>query len=459
MAGTDRVAGARPELVERAAAIGALVALGGALVIVVAGAASDWAGMAVAAAGLATVVVAGWYAVSRRGVRRRIGAAVGVLGAVVFVVGVRMADLSVRRALAVGALGAVSVVAARIALRRTPRALRHEVGSLPPAPPARHPVLIVNPRSGSAAAHGDEIVDGCRARGIEVVHLGPGDDLLQLAEDAIERGADVIGMAGGDGSQAVVAFAAMRHDVAHVVVPAGTRNHFALDLGLDRKDVVGALDAYVDGIERRVDLARVNGRLFVNNASLGVYAQAVQSQRYREAKSRTVADQMPEVFGPGGVRPDLRFTGPDGTEHTTADVLMVSNNPYQLRFAGGRGTREHLDDGLLGIVALHVEDAADAARFVALQAAGRADRFPGWVEWEARELRVDSGAAIAIALDGEAMVLEPPLEFEILPSALRVRIPRHALGRSPAALATHVLSQSTIVVLARVAAGRPDALR
>ena len=77
-------------------------------------------------------------------------------------------------------------------------------------------------------------------------------------------------MAGGDGSQALVAAVAMEHDVAHVCIPSGTRNHFALDLGLDRDDVVGALDAFTDGVERRIDLARLNERIFVNNASLGV---------------------------------------------------------------------------------------------------------------------------------------------------------------------------------------------
>lgn len=87
----------------------------------------------------------------------------------------------------------------------------------------------------------------------------------------------MIGMAGGDGSQTLVATVAVRHDVAHVVVPGGTRNHFALDLGLDRDDVVGALEAYTDGVEERIDLATVDGRTFVNNASLGLYAKIVQS--------------------------------------------------------------------------------------------------------------------------------------------------------------------------------------
>ena len=144
------------------------------------------------------------------------------------------------------------------------------------------------PRSRAAARPSASTSLGeARRRGIEPIVLQPGDDLLELAEDAIARGAQVIGMAGGDGSQALVATVAARHDVAHVCIPAGTRNHFALDLGLDRDDVVGALDAFTDGVERRIDLARVNDRVFVNNASLGVYAKVVQSEAYRDAKLET----------------------------------------------------------------------------------------------------------------------------------------------------------------------------
>ena len=119
-------------------------------------------------------------------------------------------------------------------------------------------------------------------------------------------------MAGGDGSQALVASVAMKHDVAHVCVPAGTRNHFAADLGLDRNDVVGALDAFTDGVERRVDLASLNERVFVNNASLGVYAQVVQSDAYRDAKLRTWRRMLPEMLGtrPGCPRTPLRHTAP-----------------------------------------------------------------------------------------------------------------------------------------------------
>ena len=132
-------------------------------------------------------------------------------------------------------------------------------------------------------------------------------------------------------------------------MPAGTRNHFALDLGVDRDDVVGALDAFVDGGERTVDLAEVNGRVFVNNVSLGLYAEAVQREGYRDAKLRTLLDTVPDVLGPDGGELDLRWTGPGGHAHHSGAAVLVSNNRYRLGRAVGSGTRPRIDDGLLGI--------------------------------------------------------------------------------------------------------------
>ena len=174
------------------------------------------------------------------------------------------------------------------------------------------PVLIVNPRSGGGKAARFDLVGQCRARGIDPILFEPGDDLTALATAAVRAGADALGMAGGDGSQAAVAAIAAEHDLPYVCVPAGTRNHFALDLGIDVNDVVGALDAFSDGHERRIDLGRVNGRAFVNNVAMGVYGAVVQSSAYREHKVRTVIDMMPELIGPRAEPFDLRFIGQDG---------------------------------------------------------------------------------------------------------------------------------------------------
>ena len=170
---------------------------------------------------------------------------------------------------------------------------------LPDAPAPRQPVLFFNPPSGGGKAERFALADEARARGIEPIELKPGEDLEALVRGAVERGADALAMAGGDGSQAIVAAIAAERELPYACVPAGTRNHFALDLGVDRDDVVGALDAFVDGGERTVDLAEVNGRVFVNNVSLGLYAEAVQREGYRDAKIRTLLDTVPDMLGPG----------------------------------------------------------------------------------------------------------------------------------------------------------------
>jgi len=446
----------RPGVARRLAALTSLATLVVAAGFLLVGIAVHAAAELLAFVTLLICATSGWYTVSRRGLVRMIALFVVVAAAAGFGVGLAFADISVWRALLIAVLGALSVLAARYALKRTRSQLQAGAAQLAAAGRPAHPVLIMNPKSGGGKAERFQLAAECRKRGIEPVVLGPGDDLLQLAEVAVARGADVIGMAGGDGSQALVASVAARHGIPHVCIPAGTRNHFALDLGLDRDDVVGALDAFADGVERRIDLATVNGRTFVNNASLGLYAEIVQSPEYRDAKLKTAAAMLPDLIGPDAAQLDLRYHGPDGQARQTAQLILVSNNPYQLDRLGGRGTRPRLDQGVLGIMALLIADAAEAGALAALEAAGQVSRFSGWTEWSATRFEINSGAPVQIGVDGEALTMDPPVVFVCRPGALRVRLPRHALHLSPAARTVHVLSKSTLTELGRVAAGRPD---
>ena len=432
------------------AAISLITAASAALVVLVA-ALDNSRGLVVALLGAAVLIGAGWTAVSRRGAGRAIALLVAAGGLALLLASIGLADVVWWRALGAAVLGMVSVAAARSALHTGMDELRAAPTPGRPVPAAVHPVLLMNPKSGGGKAVQFDLVGECAARGIRAVVLGPGDDLLELAEDAIAGGADVIGMAGGDGSQALIATVASRHGIPHVVVPAGTRNHFALDLGLDRADVVGALDAFAEAAERTIDLATVNGRVFVNNASLGLYARIVQAPEYRDAKMRTAAAMLPDLLGKDAEPLDLQYTGPDGTAHETAHMVLVSNNVYQLADFSGRGTRERIDRGLLGVVAARIEGMRAAEQFAALNAAGQIRRFPGWQEWATPRFRIDSGGPVEIGIDGEAMTLDPPLLFESLPAALRVRLPGHAPGLSPAA---RRVSRSTVGELWAVVAGR-----
>ena len=322
---------------------------------------SDPLTMVAAGASLAVAVAAAWNAITCRGAARLVSTVIAVLALVVWVV-VLVAANDLLALFASLGLAVAAVALARYSLERDRASLISAPTPGVPVPAARQPVLIMNLKSGGGKAERFKLADECRARGIEPVVLQPGDDLLELAEAAIARGSDVIGMAGGDGSQALVASVAAQRGVAHVVIPAGTRNHFALDLGLDRDDVVGALDAFGPAVERRIDLAEVNGRVFVNNVSLGVYGQITQSEEYRDAKVATTLDQLPTLLGPGGEPMDLGWTGPDGVHHASAHLIQVSNNRYSLRVGGGAGTRDSLDDGKLGILAVEVSGTAAAVQ-------------------------------------------------------------------------------------------------
>jgi diacylglycerol kinase family enzyme len=442
----------RPSAMARVAAVVALVALVAAIGLILLGVVRHFLAVLAGLVALVVCVMAGWYLVSRRGIVRVVAVIVMLAAVAGLIVSLIFEDYHGLPVLGLIVAAAVSVGSARYALRAPAERARVAAMHATPVAPAEHPVLIMNLRSGGGKAERFHLADECGKRGIEPIVLQPGDDLLQLAEDAIARGADAIGMAGGDGSQALVATVASRRNVPHVCVPAGTRNHFALDLGLDRSDVVGALDAFAGAFERRIDLGSVNGRIFVNNASLGLYAEVVQSPEYRDAKISTAASILPGLLGPDAKPLDLRFSGPDGY-YPTAHLILVSNDPYQMDHIGNMGTRPRLDLGVLGIVATRIADAAQASRFVALEAAGQVRRFPGWMEWRSPKFVVGSDGPVQIGIDGEALRMDPPLVFESLPGALRVRVPRRAVQPSRRARAVRLLSASTIAELARVAAG------
>jgi diacylglycerol kinase family enzyme len=386
---------------------------------------------------LGCVVIAGmaaWYGVLRRGIARVAGltvAALALIGALglVLVGGRFLVDLLV----VVGLLVTLAAVRATFVVHV----------DLPRVPAPHRPVLFFNPRSGGGKAERFGLAKEARDRGIEPIELKGGDELETLVRDAVEGGADGLAMAGGDGSQAIVAAIAAEFSLPYACVPAGTRNHFALDLGVDRDDVVGALDAFVDGGERRVDLAEVNGRVFVNNVSLGLYAEAVQRSGYRDAKLRTLLDTVPDALGSGGSELDMRWSGPGGHEHRGGAAVLVSNNRYRLGRAVGSGTRPRIDDGMLGITVV----GAPSGR-------GKRDRVlqRPWREWSATSFEVDAERPLPAGVDGEALVLDAPLQFRIRPGVLRVRIAHKHPGSSPSAMAPEGI-RAGFVELVRLALG------
>ena len=199
-----------------------------------------------------------------------------------------------------------------------------------PLPRRRHPFLVMNPRSGGGKVVKFDLQRKAEALGAEVALLdGPGTvDVAALAREAVARGADLLGVAGGDGTQALVAGIAAEHDLPFLVISAGTRNHFALDLGLDRDDPSTCLDALRDGVELRVDLGLIGDRPFVNNASFGAYAEIVQSPEYRDDKNRTMLQMLPDLLTGDRARGSRQV---DGTTVDGPQAVLVSNNPYGSR--------------------------------------------------------------------------------------------------------------------------------
>ena len=259
-------------------------------------------------------------------------------------------------------------------------------------------LLVINPRSGNGGS--DELRDAAAARGLEVHVLRPGDDAAEIARSAE---ADTVGVAGGDGSLAPVAAVALARGLPFVCVPFGTRNHFARDLGLDRDDPVRALDAFVDRVERPIDVAFANDRLFLNNVSLGLYARLVQ-RRERHRRRRNAFARL-RALGIVAAHRDAIGITVDGRP-IRAHVVLVSNNGYALDVLS-IGERERLDEGALHLYAL--------------------DGWlrSSWEEREAEQFTIDARThRLRAAVDGEADVLETPIEFRIAPRALRVLLPR-----------------------------------
>jgi diacylglycerol kinase family enzyme len=408
-------------------------------------------GVAIVCLGVAIAAAA--YALTRTGARRLLAAAVAVL-ALIGPLALVVAYGRLPQLLLLIALLVLAGVVTRHALGRDLRSLKSGPTPGVAVGPATRPVLLMNPKSGGGKVERFHLVEEAKRRGIEPIVLTPGDDLLRLAQQAVDRGADVLGMAGGDGSQALVAGVAAHRGVGFVCVPAGTRNHLAMDLGLDRDDVVGALEAFGAAVERRIDLGLVDGRVFVNNATMGLYAKIVQSPAYRDRKAGTALDMLPGMLGPHAAPFDLRFTGPDGTEHESVHLILVSNNRYELGHPEGFGSRRRIDAGTLGIAAARFQSPSEATRFARMQASARPRRPGGWVEWTGTSFEVRSGQPVEVGIDGEALLLDPPIRFRIVPGALRVRIPPRAPGYSPAA-AVPTPGWATLTALWQTATGRP----
>ncbi|MEY9994659.1 diacylglycerol kinase family enzyme [Streptomyces sp. V4I8] len=372
------------------------------------------------AAGLGLSAIAVWWTLTLRGPLRW-AAAVVALALPAALIALFAATLF-WSLLASVALWAVAVWSGRYALRGTGSS-RVRVMRERKAPPPQRPYLIMNPRSGGGKVVRFALQEKAERLGARVILLDPDEqqDVTALARKAVDEGADLLGVAGGDGTQALVAAVAVAYDIPFLVISAGTRNHFAMDLGLDREDPSTCLDALTDGVELRVDLGYAGGRPFVNNASFGAYAAIVQSPGYRDDKIGTSLELLPGLI--------TRQQGPRLTARAAGRTLdaphavLVSNNPYRTDDPFGLGRRDRLDAAVLGVLGIRVDNAAEVAGLLLDPAPG------GLTILTAPEVVIEADREeIEAGIDGEALVLPAPVHCRIAPGALRVRVPRKRPG-------------------------------
>ena len=423
-AGGPQVTGEQPERPtrrQRRLARLAFAAAIAAMVVVLLGGLKSVTALLLGLLGLAVGCAAAWWFLAHRGIVRWLAFALLVAAPVFVIVVYIVAGLVWEVALSV-VLAMAAAAAGRAALSG---------GHAPAGPPEyaagrrRRPFIIMNPRSGGGKVGQFGLKDKATALGAKVAMLeGPERvDVAELAQHAVDGGADLLGVAGGDGTQALVAGIAAARDIPMTVISAGTRNHFALDLGLDRDDPASCLGALTDGVELRIDLGLIGDRTFVNNASFGVYAEVVQSPAYRDDKVGTVLQMLPDMLsGHQGAHLVVRVDGQvilDGPQ-----AVLVSNNPYETGDIAGLGRRARLDQGVLGVLGVKVENAAQAAGL--LRGAQRSHEL---TPLTAHEVVIDADEPqIPVGIDGESVLMPTPVRCTIRPLSLRVQVPHDRPG-------------------------------
>jgi diacylglycerol kinase family enzyme len=375
------------------------------------------------AVGLVAAVVsvaAAYFVLSRRGVVRWLS-----LGVLVLVPIAVIAIFAFGGVLWVAIVSAgvwlLAGVTARQALTGDPEDWR--MPEYPAQPPARRPYLIMNPKSGDGKVVKFDLKRKAEALGAEVFLFGGSGpvDVAAIARQAVANGADLLGVAGGDGTQALVAGIAAEHGLPFVVISAGTRNHFALDLGLDREDPTRCLSALADGVELRVDLGVINGQTFVNNASFGAYAEIVETPAYRGDKMGTTLNLLPDLLQ--GHRGAQLAAQVDGTRIEAPQALLVANNPYGTGDLAGLSRRARLDGGILGVVGVTVSNAAQAVDLL------RGIRATGLRVLTTKQIEITANAPqIPVGVDGESILMSTPVTCTVSPGALRVWVPRERPG-------------------------------
>ena len=290
-------------------------------------------------------------------------------------------------------------------------------------------ILILNAGAGSVEEESRGVLEQALAEnGLEgEIWLSRGDELRELTQRAIAQKVDAVFAAGGDGTISGVASALAGTDIPLGVIPLGTLNHFAKDLGIPLP-LAEALRALAVGESTQVDIGRVNGRTFINNSSIGLYPRMVR-RRQVEMDHRGRKKWVGMIQAGFAVLRRFRLTrvrigSNDQTFHLKTPFVFVGNNAYETGLLSV-GSRTQLNSGLLSLYTPHKTSRWGLLRLAIRALLGKLNRTDAFTVVLGKEFWVDSHKKdMHVSIDGEILTLQPPLHYEILPGALKVLIPR-----------------------------------
>lgn len=285
--------------------------------------------------------------------------------------------------------------------------------------------MLLNPSSG-VKLPADELEEAARGAGLEVLRLGPDVDCASIVRSRMNEGRRLFVAAGGDGTVNHVVQPLINTEAVLGVIPVGTYNHFANDLGIPA-GWREALDVALGGATKQIDTARANERFFLNNISMGLYPELVAK---REARGRDYSRWKARLFAAYSTLrkfPHVAVTleSEHHQEVVRTHVLMVSNNSYDLSRLGIQAPRSGLEEGRLSVYWLPHVPRAKLMSFIAHFLAGRVTEAPGFRSFRTTRLKVQSPKShLRLGIDGEVATLSVPLVVTIVPRSLLVRVPR-----------------------------------
>ena len=289
--------------------------------------------------------------------------------------------------------------------------------------------LIINPKSGDGRAIKSHIPEQAKYMGIDTHMLQPGDDIVKLARQTVEDGAETLSVSGGDGTLGLVAGVAIEYDVPLVVLPGGTRCHFARDIGLDPARINDAMAAF-EGVERRVDVGTIGDRIFLNNASFGLYAEIVSDPDYRDHKIDVTTKALHNLSASNRPYFDLKFLGPGNQNWHHAAEVLVGVNRYETLKLDQLGERKYLDQGVLQVIALSALGQPVIRQL--LRRIHISSPNSPLQEWTANQFTVSHPSGqVKVGVDGETLELPSPVHISILPKALRLLVPAEGTRSRP----------------------------